>query len=264
MKPMPHPPLVCISPHPDDAALSCGGLLAYQAGQGRPALVVTVFAGDPPPAEELTPFAQELHHEWGDMPNPMQQRRAEDAEAVAALGCAGQTWDYRDALYRHPAYGSREALFGPPAEEASLEKELLDRCAALAGGCYLLPLAVGRHVDHQLLFRVGWRLHETGAAVAFYEDVPYVAWAGGPAARLAELGRPLWPYRFTATPTWPAKMAAIACYPSQFASLEHDGVPLLAAVEHYAAALAPSGYVERIWSHAGAAFGSAGAPDHRS
>lgn len=240
--------LICISPHPDDAALSCGGLLAREAAHGRPALVVTVCAGDPPPPEELTPFARALHRTWGDAPNPMAQRREEDARAAAALGCAGQVWDYRDAIYRHPAYDSEAAIFGPPADEAPLERELRGRCAALPAGLLLFPLAVGRHVDHQLLFRVGWQLHAAGRPVAFYEDVPYAAWEGSPAPRLAEVGRPLWPQRVDVTPFWPDKAAAIACYRSQFAALTRHGVPLLEAVGRYAAGLAAAGYVERVWS----------------
>jgi LmbE family N-acetylglucosaminyl deacetylase len=243
--------VICISPHPDDAALSCGGVLARESADGRPALAVTVFAGDPPPAEELLPFARALHQEWGDPPTPMAYRRAEDARALAALGCAGQSWTYPDAIYRHPAYDSVAAIFGPPADETALERELGERCAALPAGLLLFPLAVGRHVDHQLLFRVGWRLREAGRPVAFYEDVPYVAWEGSPAPRLAALGRPLWPHRVDITPFWAAKVAAISCYPSQFSSLARDGVPLLAAVERYATALAVSGYVERQWSGRG-------------
>ena len=239
--------LVCISPHPDDAVLSCGGILARQVAQGRPALVVTVCAGDPPPPEELTPFARTLHQEWGDPPNPMAHRRAEDAQALAVLGCTAQTWAYHDAIYRHPAYDSEDAIFGPPADEATLEEELRNRCAALQAGLWLFPLAVGRHVDHQLLFRVGWQLYQAGRPVAFYEDLPYVAREGSPAGRLAALGRPFWPHRIDMTPYWPVKTAAISCYPSQLAVLTYRGVPLLEAVAHYAATLAVSGYAERLW-----------------
>jgi uncharacterized protein len=103
-------------------------------------------------------------------------------------------------------------------------------------------------VDHQLLFRVGYSLLDAGRVVAFYEDVPYVAWEVGPALRLAELGRPLWPHLVEVTSVWPTKVAAISCYRSQFSSLVHDGVPLLPTVEHYAAALRPAGYAERLWS----------------
>jgi len=239
--------VVCVSPHPDDAALSCGGFLAQQIAHGRPARILTVFAGDSPPVGELTPFARELHHEWGDLDNPMVHRRAEEARAVAALGCAGETWHYRDAIYRHPAYDSAERLFGPPADEAALEEELRARCAELSATLFLFPLAVGRHVDHQLLFRVGWKLWGMGLPIRFYEDVPYVAWENGPAQRLAELGLPLWPRIIDITPYWPAKIATISCYPSQFSSLTRDGVPLQEAVAHYAAALRPTGYAERLW-----------------
>jgi LmbE family N-acetylglucosaminyl deacetylase len=240
--------LVCISPHPDDAVLSCGGILARQVAQGRSALVVTVCAGDPPPPEELTPFARTLHQEWGNPLNPMAHRRAEDTQALAVLGCASQTWTYHDAIYRHPAYDSEDAIFGQPADEATLEDELRNRCAELPARLWLFPLAVGRHVDHQLLFRVGWQLHAAGRPVAFYEDLPYVAWEGSPAARLATLGRPLWPHRIGITPYWSAKTTAISCYPSQFAVLTYRGVPLLKAVARYATTLAASGYAERLWS----------------
>jgi LmbE family N-acetylglucosaminyl deacetylase len=195
----------------------------------------------------LTPFARTLHQEWGDPPNPMAHRRAEDTQALAVLGCASQMWSYRDAIYRHPAYDSEDAIFGRLADEATLEEELCDRCATLPASLWLFPLAVGRHVDHQLLFRVGWQLYEAGRSVAFYEDVPYVAWAGSPAGRLAALGRPLWPHRTEITPYWSTKIAAISCYPSQLAVLTYRGVPLLEAVAHYAAALTVSGYTERLW-----------------
>jgi LmbE family N-acetylglucosaminyl deacetylase len=239
--------VVCISPHPDDAALSCGGFLARQVAAGRPARVLTVFAGDPPPPGELTPFAQALHHEWGDLYNPMVHRRAEEVRAMVALGCVGETWGYLDAIYRHPDYDSAEHLFGRPAEEAALEEELRVRCAALPAGLFLFPLAIGHHVDHQLLFRVGWKLWGMGLPVRFYEDVPYVAWESSPALRLAELGLPLWPRITDITAYWPAKMEAISCYPSQFSSLTQAGVPPQEAVAHYAAALRPSGYAERLW-----------------
>ncbi len=235
--------IVCLSPHSDDAALSCGGLLALQA----PAHVVTVFAGPAPAEQDLTPFARQLHRDWGDPVDPMAHRRREDSCALEVLGCAGTWWDYRDAVYRHPAYDSVEAIFGRSADEAALEDELRARCAALSGELLLFPLAVGRHVDHQLLFRVGWALHQAGRRVAFYEDLPYVAWQQGPQVRLQELAGRLVPQVVEITPSWPAKVAAISCYASQFAALTQDGVHLLEAVERYAAALVPGRHAERLW-----------------
>ncbi len=239
--------LTCISPHSDDAALSCGGLLAMEAAQGRPGLVVTVMAGPAPPAQELTPLARAVHGEWGDPADPMAQRRREDACALEALRCAGIWWDYLDAIYRHPAYDSRERLFGAPAAEEPLEEELRARCAALPGGLLLFPLAVGQHVDHQLLCRVGWGLALAGRPVAFYEDLPYAAWEEGPAARLAALGRPLTPHAVDVTSHWPAKLAAVRCYASQYVALAHEGVSLEQALDRYARSIVPGACAERLW-----------------
>jgi len=240
--------LLCLSPHLDDAALSCGGLLAQTRARVHPAHVITLCTASSPRPEQLTPFARALHLLWGDPPDPMALRREEDEHAMAALGCTYEHWGYLDAIYRHPAYDSEERLFGVPADEGSLEEELRARCAALPEGLLLFPLAVGHHVDHQLLFRVGWALAGAGRPVAFYEDMPYVAWEGGPQARLDELGAALEPLVVEVTASWETKLAALACYPSQFAALVHEGTPLLVAVERYARERLPGRLAERLWA----------------
>ncbi len=239
--------LVCLSPHPDDAVFSCGGLLSRWRAEGRPVQVITVFAGPPPPKEELSPLAQLLHLAWGDLPDPVAHRRQEDARALRVLRCAGRWWPYRDAIYRHPAYDSLEALYGRPAEEDALEKALRRRCLRYPGEVFLFPLAVGNHVDHQILFRVGQEVERAGRAVAFYEDLPYTAWEGGPEARLAEVGQTLRPQVVEVTAYWPRKMAAVSRYASQLPSLARDGVSLEEALERYASSLLPGGYAERLW-----------------
>lgn len=242
--------VTCLSPHLDDAALSCGGLLAQAHAHvhGRPAHVITLCTAPSPPPEQLTPFARALHLLWGDPPDPMALRREEDERAMAVLGCTYEHWGYLDAIYRHPAYDSEERLFGAPAEETALEEELYARCAALPEGLFLFPLAVGHHVDHQLLFRVGRTLAAAGRPVAFYEDLPYTAWEGGPQARLEELGAALEPVAVDITAGWETKIAALSCYASQFAALIREGTPLLAAVERYAREIRPGYLAERLWA----------------
>jgi LmbE family N-acetylglucosaminyl deacetylase len=46
---------VFVSPHPDDIALSCGGLVAHLRARGEAVAIVTVFCG-PGPLAELTPY----------------------------------------------------------------------------------------------------------------------------------------------------------------------------------------------------------------
>ncbi|MGC9024051.1 MAG: PIG-L deacetylase family protein [Chloroflexia bacterium] len=239
--------VVCLSPHPDDAVFSCGGMLSGWREMGRPVLVITVFAASSPPPEELSPLARLLHLAWGNLPDPMAHRRREDARALKVLGCTGRWWKYPDAIYRHPSYTSLEALYRQPPEEADLEKALLRRCRALKADFWLFPLAVGHHVDHQVLFRVGRAMVQAGRAVAFYEDLPYTAWEGGPEARLAEVGRPLSPEIIEVTPWWPRKTAAVSCYASQLPSLSRAGLSLQEALEGYGASLLPGGYAERLW-----------------
>lgn len=239
--------VVCLSPHLDDAVLSCGGLLSRWRAEGRPVRVITVFAGPPPPQEELSLLALLLHQAWGDLPDPVAYRRREDIRAMRVLRLSGRRWTYRDAIYRHPAYDSFDALFGRPAEEEALEKALRRRCRALQADLLLFPLAVGHHVDHQVLFRVGQALEEAGRTVAFYEDLPYTAWEGGPEARLAEVGRPFSPEVVEVTPWWSLKMAAISRYASQLPALSRDGLSVQEALERYASSLLPGGYAERLW-----------------
>ncbi len=242
--------VTCFSPHSDDAALSCGGLLAMESNLTR---VVTLFAGQAPPADQLTPFARELHQRWEDETDPMSRRRQEDACALAVLGCQGIWWGYQDAIYRHPAYDSEEHIFGPLAGEAPLEGELVSRCAEMVGTgrmdgeLALFPLAVGHHVDHQLLAQVGRRLLGAGHRVAFYEDLPYAAWEGGATDALAGLGVSLRPKLIDITAVWERKIAAISCYPSQFSSLNRHGRALVEALADYASSLLPGGYAERLW-----------------
>jgi LmbE family N-acetylglucosaminyl deacetylase len=77
---------VYLSPHLDDAALSCGGQIAQQTAAGLPVLIVTLMAGDPP-ARPLSPFAQQLHTRWQlhDAPTAVAARRAEDTAACRHL-----------------------------------------------------------------------------------------------------------------------------------------------------------------------------------
>lgn len=240
-----------ISPHLDDAVLSCGGRIWQQVRAGERVLIVTVFAGAPAPDTPLSPFARELHARWG-LADPVAARREEDAAALALLGAEWAYWSYVDCIYRRAAAGcficdSEEALFGGvhPAEDA-LIAELADRLRALAqeqGSAIYAPLAVGRHVDHQVVRRAAEGLK----GVVYYEDYPYAA---RPGATEEALGAGQWQAELVALSqeALEAKIAAIACYSSQFGSLDWaDAAEMAAAVRAFAQQIDGGRLAERYW-----------------
>jgi LmbE family N-acetylglucosaminyl deacetylase len=215
---------IYLSPHLDDAVLSCGGQIATETAAGRRALVVTVAAGDPP-AGELSPFALELHALWGSRPGMSAMRRVEDEAACRRLGAELLHWEVPDSIYRRSARDGRalyphgRAIFAEPdREEEPLIADCARRIQALPAHDRLVaPLAVGGHVDHRIVRMAAERARPT--ALLHYEDFPYVRrfWAlrramGRRAGWVAEVV-PLAPEALR------AKVEAIEAYASQVGSL---------------------------------------------
>lgn len=171
---------IYLSPHLDDAALSCGGQIFVQTRAGKRVLVVTVAAGAPQ-TEVRSPFAQFMHHNWGlTADEVIGARQAEDAAACARLGAETLHWPLPDCIYRlhpqtgEPLYTSDAAIFGPvhPAE-TPLVAQLAGWMAALPpSGRVVAPLTLGHHVDHQLTRAAAVQCF--GDALYYYEDYPYV------------------------------------------------------------------------------------------
>ncbi len=172
-----------LSPHLDDAVLSCGGALHRWRREGHPVEVITVFAGDP--IFPLSPFAQALHDLWGGGEEAMAMRRAEDREAMALLQATPIHWKFPDTIYRRDARGQplcqeREDLFRPPhPDEMVWIERIQESLTALSweeGDLLLAPLALGGHVDHHLVRMAveGWQ--HPKVLRGFYEDFPYAEW----------------------------------------------------------------------------------------
>lgn len=224
---------IILSPHFDDAALSCGGLIAQRAAAGDPVVVATVFGGRADPAT-LSSFAQSIHARPGAADNLIAQRIAEEQQALAILGAQGRPGDYLDCIYRQEKLGSRwlydreEALFGAvDAADEALIAELAAVFAALAppaGQCVIYaPLAVGCHVDHQVVQRAAMQLLAAGYGLLFYEDYPYVVRdsTGLPAALDRIAPRADWQPQPVALSRQDLdrKIAAVAAYASQLGVL---------------------------------------------
>ena len=173
---------VYLSPHFDDAPLSCGGVIHQQVQQGQTVLVITICAALP--AGPLSPFAAQFHAAMGNPDVVVATRRREDKAAVERLG-ADLVWlDFQDALYRGRSeeggwyYLSISEIFGTihPDEQAFSDAIVTAINEQVAGGplpTLYAPLTVGGHVDHQHAHRAAWALREQGWRVLFYEDYPY-------------------------------------------------------------------------------------------
>jgi len=176
---------IYLSPHIDDAALSCGGAIHQQVGAGAAVLVITVCAAPPESGQPLSAFARGLHESWGNVVDVVPMRQAEDRAAIGLLGADLRHLTFNDAIYRgHPAQGewfytNSTELFGGihPADLplAGTIAEAILASMPQTGETPVIyaPLAVGHHVDHQLVHEAAGRLKRLGQTVIFYEDYPY-------------------------------------------------------------------------------------------
>lgn len=214
-------------------------------------MVVTFMTGDPP-AGDLSPFAQFQHTSW-ELPaqEAYAVRRGEDAAALQLLGADFCHIGFMDCVYRRSqagfCYVTEESLFGPVHPDDELRvKELagrLDGMGSLSPGVSVFsPLAVGNHVDHQLVRRAAelW----CRSRLLYYEDFPYSDGASTPAEAGAASPRivPL------SEADVEAKVAAIGRYRSQVEVLFGGYVELEASVRAYGRlASGEEGWAERFW-----------------
>ena len=214
---------VYLSPHLDDAALSCGGQLFKRCQGGERILVVTVFAASPGSDQPLSPLAEELHGVWNLEEDIVGIRRQEDLAAGQVLGVSVEHWGFLDALYRHdeqPLYPEIRSLFTEVhSADDKLEAELGRRLKERFEGIPIYaPLAAGNHVDHQLVRRAVAGI-EGPPRPLFYEDFPY-------SRRRRVLSKALGSRRAWLPQTVAldeqdvqAKVRAIACYESQLVTV---------------------------------------------
>lgn len=232
---------VVLSPHLDDAVLSCGGLLHARAGRGERVLVVTLFAGEAPDSAPLSPLAQELHGVWNLEEDVLRIRRGEDRRASLLLGVVALHWDFPEALYRVggkatlPLYPTLHHLRGELRhEDEPLARELADSLAALPESPVVLaPLGVGGHVDHRLARQVALEVMAPGR-LWLYEDFPEARSRRGLSRALVRRRR--WEHRVEALAEQDlqAKCRAIACYESQLVAAFRDAADMERKVRRFA------------------------------
>lgn len=272
-----------VSPHPDDIALSCGGLVASLRERGERVVIVTLFCGaGSRPA--LTDYQRNALG-FGDgagaggaagaTPSPdeaMARRRAEDERFARSIGAQIVSLELPDAVFR--GYEGEPELMGTPRPDDPPPVEAVAReLGRLKPRHVYFPLGVGNHVDHQLTRLAGIALFggphgELVGSVAvgpgllgrllFYEDFPYAGRTGF--ERLDQLPRDAlaaMPHDVSLAPEYcelgdllERKIEGIRAYASQIDALFGSDGAMSVAVRSRAARVGQLGGVgpaERYW-----------------
>jgi hypothetical protein len=158
-------PVVVLSPHFDDAVLSCWSVLTGAAEVEA----VNVFAAPPRPG-----FVTRYDRICGahDSSEHVRRRVDEDRDALAVAGRAPVNLPFREHQYRRPWQTPRlKDLDGRLAEAAPRPSALY----APAG------LGFAAHPDHALVRSLALAIARTGIPVHLYADLPYATIFGWPA-----------------------------------------------------------------------------------
>lgn len=236
---------IYISPHLDDAVLSCGGLIWEQTHSGIPVEIWTLMAGSPPPGT-ASPLIERVQAEW-KIASPQEAvslRRAEDNAAARRVGANIRHFDLPDAIYRRAPEGDllyTQEIFTPIHERDTLTitqaAQLLQKHLTQYD-TIVCPLAIGSHVDH-LLTRAAVEMLQR--PLWYYADVPYVFRHPKAAHQLTRTMSPK-PF-FLSAPGIDAWLEGIAAYPSQISSLFTDEADMRQTLRQYA----QSGQGATLW-----------------
>jgi hypothetical protein len=153
---------VILSPHLDDAVLSCWQVLT-EPGE---LFVVNVFAGIP--GNLRAPAWWDRYTGATDSAARVRERIDEDREALALAGRTAVNLGFLDEQYRDD-----EQALDPLIEEIG---RLLP-----AGATVYAPAAFASHTDHALVRAAALRLRAAGFDVSLYADLPHANVHGLPA-----------------------------------------------------------------------------------
>lgn len=159
-------PLRVVSPHLDDAVLSCALLLTAHPGSS----VTTVFAGGPPVVDPLPPWDR-ASHRFKNGDDVMGTRRREDSNATELLHATSEHLEYWDSQYRSATYGYSGP--GPDTLAGHIADDLSRLARQRPASAWLFPLGLG-HGDHRLAAEAGLLFFTRQSdAIYVYEELPY-------------------------------------------------------------------------------------------
>ena len=227
---------IYLSPHFDDAAFSCGGLIWEQVQAGDQVSVVTVCAGEPPPGL-ISGYAQSLHARWETGQNAVEVRRDENRHSCQILGASEINLTVPDVIYRRSHIDDSFICESDSDLTVGLRKEEVPLIRALASeletrippDCEIIsPLGLGGHVDHRLTRSAA---EVMGRPLNYYADFPYVLELDKPQFDLKrEMHTHLYPISERGLVSW---QASIAAHSSQISTFWHSLDQMQGAVRAY-------------------------------
>jgi LmbE family N-acetylglucosaminyl deacetylase len=166
-------PCIFISPHLDDAILSCGNLMTELKGKTK-MHVITLFteAGEKPQTLSARMFLKQCG--VPDTHELFALRRTEDEKVLGEIGATWKHLGFTDALWRKRAMSKLMALVGKWIPELihirNIEQTLRNLFTLFPEAILFFPLGLGKHVDHVLTHELGLHFSPN---VVFYSDFPY-------------------------------------------------------------------------------------------
>ena len=251
-----------LSPHFDDAVLSCGGTIQQLVANGESVEVRTIMAGLPHKLPD-SPIVRELHDRWQGGESPVLARIREDELAVGHLGAACTRLSFwLDCIYRvtrsgkilYPDGASIFAEIHPEDVAGQLLPTVVLSALEIPEVIYA-PLGAGHHVDHQIVrnWAINLKQYTPWVALKFYEEYPYTEdpQAVNRAMTFFDENYPLLRLRpetvALGEAAVQAKIEAIGFYTSQISSFWPDLGLMDSAVRQSLLRTGEGAYAERYW-----------------
>lgn len=152
------PNLLLLSPHLDDAALSC----SHRLRSGVIGLVLTIYAGTPSTSSELS--------EWDRLTratSPIQRALARQTEDALAWKSINQPYEHLGFLEEDRAIVKKDIV-----------SPLLSMVSSFDG--LLVPAGIGNHPHHILVRDAALAVRQPSQKFILYGELPYAAFYGWP------------------------------------------------------------------------------------
>ncbi|WP_284125090.1 PIG-L deacetylase family protein [Parerythrobacter aestuarii] len=161
--------VLAVSPHPDDVALSAGGLL-WNLHRSSTIGLLTVFG-------RSRWISHNAVNQVKDVEAVTALRRREDMKYARQLAADCDVLPFEDtSLRNYDDVGEREQSHDPASWREQIKASLHGRVMQFRPDLVIGPAGIGNHIDHVIVSDAINELRQVpGLAVLFYQDLPYAA-----------------------------------------------------------------------------------------